>query len=69
MSLICFVVLCAITSSSFAIISLGKRERCLLYFRCCRSFALLRGAMVWSVVCDCGISWSYSLTLCYTNYK
>ena len=25
---------------------------------------LPHGAMGWSVVCDCGISWSYSLTFC-----
>ena len=32
-----------------------------------RSFTLPRGAMGWSVVCDCGISWSYSLTS-YLNH-
>ena len=30
--------------------------------RCYRSLILHRGAVGWSVVCDCGISWSYSLT-------
>ena len=29
---------------------------------CC--VALPRGAMGLSAVCDCGISWSYSLTMC-----
>ena len=27
-----------------------------------RSLPLHQGAMGWSAVCDCGISWSYSLT-------
>ena len=26
--------------------------------------ALLRGAVGWSAKCDCGISWSYSLSFC-----
>ena len=30
---------------------------------------LARGAMCWSVVWDCGISWSYTLTCCcFSNY-
>ena len=32
------------------------------YYKC--SVALLHGAVGWSAVCDCGISWSYSLTFC-----
>ena len=66
-SLFCFTVLCI--PSGFAIISLGKRELISLLLLCCechdtgyRSLTLLRGAMGWSVVCDCGISWSYSFT-------
>ena len=51
-SLFCFTVLCVL--SSFAIISLGKKE--LDAF-----LTLPRGAMGWSVVCDCGFSRSYSL--------
>ena len=35
-----------------------------VYFKC--SVALPHGALGWSAVCDCGISWSYSLT---TNLK
>ena len=31
------------------------------YSKC--SVALPHGAVGWSAVCDCGISWSYSLTL------
>ena len=30
------------------------------YYKC--SVALPHGAVVWSEVCDCGISWTYSLT-------
>ena len=29
--------------------------------------ALLRGAVGWYVVCDCGISWSYSFTFWYNT--
>ena len=55
--------------SNFAIISLMKRERAscftlimlLLSCGCCCSLSLHRGAVGWSVVCDCGISLSYSL--------
>ena len=66
-SLFCCIVLSVI--SSFAIISLWKRERerdgCLkiafngmgLLVLC---VTLPRGAMGWSAVCDCGISWPYS---------
>ena len=32
------------------------------YYKC--SVALPHGASGWSAVCDCGISWSYSLTFC-----
>ena len=63
----CFVLLCV--RPSFAIISLGKRELVSLLFvvfwmscRCYRFLTLSQGAMDWSVVCDCGISWSNSLT-------
>ena len=54
---------------SFAVILMGKRELvallslsswCLVIDLC---VALLRGAMGLSAVCDCGISWSYSLTI------
>ena len=30
------------------------------YYKC--FVALPHGAMGWSAVCDCGVSWSYSLT-------
>ena len=64
---------CALLSvvSSFAIISLGKRvlRWCaliafLMSFDCKCFVSLPHGAMGWSVVCDCGISWSYSLFSC-----
>ena len=52
--------------SSFAIILMGKRELVALFvFLVSRDgcVALPRGAMGLSVVCDCGISCSYSLTI------
>ena len=64
--LFCFVVLCVL--SSFAIIVMGKREKVALLLsfcmscRCYCSLTLPRGVMGWSVVCDYGISWLYSLT-------
>ena len=62
MSLFRFAILCV--PSSFAIILLGKRERVALRLlcRCYRPLTFPRGAKGWSVVCDCGIFWSYSLT-------
>ena len=46
--------------SSFAVIALD----CLLIpGDCLWSVALPRGAVGWSAVRDCGISWSYSLTV------
>ena len=63
--LLCIHSCCA---SSFAIISLGKREMVtlLLLFSWChvtviRSLPLPHGAVGWSAVCDCVISWSYLL--------
>ena len=35
----------------------------LLYCYCKCSVALPHGVLDWFAVCDCGISWSYSLTL------
>ena len=35
------------------------------YYKC--SVALPRDAMGWSAVCDCGISWSYSLTFLWKD--
>ena len=56
--------------SSFAIILMRKRELIALllvfwmscYCKC--PVALPQGAVGWSAVCDCGNSWSYSLTFC-----
>ena len=52
------LVLCVLSNT--AIISLAKRESCLLYFSCVlnvmsllSSLTLPRGAMGWSVECDC----------------
>ena len=64
--LFCFAVLCVL--SSFAIISLGNRE--LVVYICCVLNVMLILSFLdfivmplgWYVVCDCGISLSYSLT-------
>ena len=60
------VVPCAL--SSLTIILLRKRELVAL-LKVCRSrlcfVTSLQGGMGWSAVCDCGISWSCSLTFCY----
>ena len=61
LSLFCYALLCV--QSSFAIILMRKRKmvamlllsyRCLATVKC--SVALPRSAVVWSAVCDCGIS-------------
>ena len=71
----CIVVLTVL--SYFAIILLRKRELAALHkLNCCLLSVLLssicycsvsvpNGVMGWSVVFDCGISMSYSLTFCY----
>ena len=51
--------------SSLAISLLKKRELDALLYLCCDclcSVSLPHNAMGWSAVCDCGFSWSYSLT-------
>ena len=65
--LFCYTLLCVL--SIFAIISLGKREQVALLFivvlasnGCYCSLVLPHGAVAWSALCDCGTSWSYSLT-------
>ena len=62
LSLFCYALLCV--HSSFAIILKKKRNLVALlmycYYKC--SVAFPHGAVGWSVVCDCGISRSYSLT-------
>ena len=57
-----FVELCVL--SSFAIIALWKRELDALHllFPECQFSVLPHSTMGWSVVCDRGISCSYSLT-------
>ena len=51
----------------------GKRElfALLLLPSLCRVVVIVLGfppgVMGWSAVCDCGISWSYSLTLWWRN--
>ena len=62
--------------SSFAIVFTNVDEEradgfsLIVYFMSCDclcSVALPRGSVGWSAVCDCGISWSYSLTF-YTVF-
>ena len=63
----CSMFCCALlyVHSSFAIILMGKGELVALLscssHDCC--MALHQGAMGLSAVCDCGISWPYSLTI------
>ena len=51
----------------------GEKAGCVLnlisHRRCCHCLTLPRGAMVWYVVCDCGISWPHSLTLTIEEAK
>ena len=53
--------------SSFAIILMGKKSwlLCLVVLLVSRDCCVAppSGAMVLSAVCDCGISWAYSLTI------
>ena len=74
LSLFCDALLTVL--SSFAIISLRKRVPVDLLYSCsscrgsnsaCVSSSRCR-AVCWSVVCDCGIFWSYSLAF-FDRYK
>ena len=63
---VCSMFCCTLlyVHSCFAIILMGKRKLIAVFLvprEGC--VALLRGTMDLSVVCDCGISWSYSLTI------
>ena len=60
-SMFCCALLCV--HSSFAIILMGMRELVALLFLSYCCVALPHDATGLSVVCDCGISWSYSLTI------
>ena len=51
--------------SGLAIILLGGAACFALIVLCLCSVSLPHGAVGWSAVSDCGISWSYSLTVCY----
>ena len=66
-SLFCYAARCVLSSSPQS--SRRGRESWLLYFyfllavlRQLLFLPLPHGAVAWSAVCDCGISWSYSLT-------
>ena len=59
-SLFCRVLCLVLQSSRW-----GRERRfhyILMYFDCLFSVSLPQGAVGWSTVCDCGISWLYSLT-------
>ena len=71
-SLFCFAVLCVLSSSSFAIISLGKRELiallllCVLNVMSLLSFMTLPcGAMGWSEVCECALPDQTHFLFCF----
>ena len=58
--------------SSLAIILLRKRELVAILKLCCWClFSVPRshGAVGWSAVCDCGISWSVSLVFPYSSIR
>ena len=62
----CCALLCV--HSSFDIILMGKRELVALLGLSCWCLVILvwhffRGSVGLSAVCDCGISWSYALTI------
>ena len=61
----CFVVL-----SSCAVI-VKEKASCFTLFvflvHCEFYVAFPRGVVCWSAVCDCGISWSYSLAFCIVD--
>ena len=65
----CYMFCCALlcVHSSFAIILIGKRASCFALFvflvsrDCC--VTLSQGTMGLSAACDCGIFWSYSITI------
>ena len=69
LSLFCEAILCV--HSSLAIILKKKRKLVallLLSYRCIVTINIPYGAVGWSAVCDCGISWSYSLTFLRSDH-
>ena len=72
---VCNVILSVL--SSFAITLLRKRELVALLYvlTCCDMWlsgftvSFPRGAVGWSVVCDCGILWSHTLALFCTCFN
>ena len=46
--------------SSLETILLRKRELIAFIYFSCVAVSLPHGALGWPVVCDCGVSWSYS---------
>ena len=72
LSLFCYALRCV--HSSFAIILKRKRKLCFAiivlqmycFYKC--SVALPHGTMVWSAVCYCGTSLSYSIRLGFNRW-
>ena len=56
-SLFCVVILSVLYSFSSHLVS-EKLVPLLQLCSCFRAAVCVRGATVWAVVCDCGISWS-----------
>ena len=68
LSLLWYVLLCAqfcnhLEEEEIAACFVFIVLRMSCYYKC--SIALPHGTVGWSVVCDCGISLSYSLTFCF----
>ena len=60
--LFCFAVLCVVSSFEMTLLRRGELITLLLLCsECYVALALPLGSMDWSVVCNCGNSWLYSL--------
>ena len=73
-SLFCYAVLNFLSSFAVTMYLIGEvRAGCftlivfLLLCGCLCSVSLPHGAVGWSAVCECGISWSYLLTCCISD--
>ena len=71
------LLFCTLCPSCFAIISMGKREiragcfSLTVFLMSCDSqcsVALSHGAICWSAMCDCSISWQYSLAFFWLSW-
>ena len=59
-SLLCGILLNVLSSLESI---LPRKREFVAFTLVCVAVSLPHGAVGWSVVCDCGISWSYSLTV------